>query len=112
MSRRNPLQLNAGGHDELHRLAGMVRLKTSVSDKLDRETRLFSNLSPRRVIRQLVWLDVTAGREPFAELAMPVQEHATSRNDKHRNREVAGCPAGASKLILGHEPESRCPVSG
>jgi hypothetical protein len=36
-------------------------------------------------------LDVPAGREPHAELAMMVQEHLALPRHKDRNREVPAC---------------------
>jgi hypothetical protein len=56
------------------------------------DTCLLENLAHGRVVRKLVSYYVATRWQPYAELAMEMQEHLALPHHEHRNREV---PAGS-----------------
>src|SRR5690606_6859861 len=86
---RDELELDTGRHHQLNGLIGVVGGQALLTDEPDRETGLLRNLPDRGLIRQLVRLDVPAGREPLAEFGVKMEEHAPLMHDEHRDGEVA-----------------------
>lgn len=81
------LELHAPRPDELARAGGV---HGAVADELDRHAGLLEHLAHGGLVGQLSGLDVAAGRQPQAELAVAVEQHAAAPDDEGAHGPVAG----------------------
>src|SRR5262249_9166814 len=72
VARRDVSELDARRPDELTRT---LDRETGLADELDRDAGLLDDLAHRRLVRELVRLDVAARRQPPLQLAVPEQQH-------------------------------------
>jgi len=91
MPGRDVLELDAGRPNQLSRHGNR---HPALSEELDREAGFLADFSNRRVVGQLVCLDVPTGREPLLQLPVPEQEHPLLRHDERGDGEVTGRLAG------------------
>ena len=90
---------------------GVVDWQTARADQAHAHARLFEHFAERGVVGQLVVFDVAAGRQPLAELAVVVQQHAARVDDEDGDGEVAqhlpSARAGARASRAGQSILSR-----
>ncbi len=74
------------------------------------EARLFFDLAQRCNVGQFVGIDVSAGWQPLAQLAMQQEQRASFMDDKGRRGPVAGYgaishqPSAFSELLRSRQP--------
>ena len=95
MFRPDVLELHARRTMELYRVGDVVSL---LSEKLDLHARLLGNLADGGIVGKLVLLDVSARRQPHAELAMQVEKHLPLPHHEHRHGEMP------SRKVHAHGP--------
>lgn len=78
-------ELDAGG---TYQLAWCGDWDSGIADELDFHANFFAGFPQRGLVRQLAWLDMSAGREPLLQLAMPEQRDAPVVNDEDGDGEV------------------------
>ena len=97
------LDLDAGRHHQLPRL---VDPQAPLADESSPNASLFEHLAQGGCIGQLIGLDMAAGRQPPAEFAVIVQQHALVVHDEHGHREVAQDLSGRNWWVLRHASNS------
>ena len=95
----NVLDLDTCRHDQLARV---VDGQAATADQPRADTRLLAHLADGGVVGQLVVLDVAAGRQPLAQFAVVVQQHALVVDHENGHREVAQQLTGCDRRMLGH----------
>lgn len=105
------LELDADG---LHEAGGLARTNGVVGweaeraiDECDAHTALFEGLSDRGLVGQLAGINVAAGRQPEAELAVTVKQDASVVDDEDGDGELAR-DAGRRGLRRRRRMRQRC----
>src|SRR5207245_3783131 len=93
------LELDARRHHQLHRF---VDRQATLADQPSADASFFEDFTRGSRVRHLVVLDVAARRQPLAQLAVVVQQHATLMNDEDSNGEVAQRLARRDRRVLRH----------
>jgi hypothetical protein len=68
---------------------GIVDIEAALAHQARRHARLLAHLAPGGLVGQLAGIDVAAGRQPHAQLAVKEQQHALAGDDKDGHGEVA-----------------------
>lgn len=90
MSWRNRREHHPGRAAERARDAGLgqVRLDHWRIAQNGTDTSLFPHLPESRFVREFVWFDVAAWRQPPTQLGMPVEQDAATGDDEDGDREI------------------------
>jgi hypothetical protein len=98
-------ELNPNRLDQTRRLAwrdGVIygQEKRSVYER-DAHAALFESLADGRLVGQLAFVDVSARRQPQAELAVPVEKDASVVDDEDRDGELARDARAGRRRVRG-----------